>query len=253
MSAPDVLALHNSLVHVCIYRLRAHIQACVPSPDRAHLPTPAQWGLQATLTQAGHPCIELQLHQRHWRRPLQHAARPHEAVCVHAPGCEPYAQAVVHRQLDAAGPRVGEEIAVMGVCGAEDRDHAGEQCIRAGPPVDGLGGQPQGVDSDSGRADRLAPLHCAIQRVHSGAALAGQLTAMAAAARRHSMRMTAAGVVIAWTLVAGEATVVAGSVNTMNSALALTTLLTGRDGLSTHLRASALASFPPSAGCPLLR
>ena len=30
--------------------LRAHIQAWVQSPDRAQLPTSAQWGLEATLT-----------------------------------------------------------------------------------------------------------------------------------------------------------------------------------------------------------
>ena len=97
--------------------------------------------------------------------------------------------------MDAA---LWQEIAVMGLCRTEYMDHAGEQGMRACPHVDGLGGQPQSVYTNPGRADHFAPMHCSSQRVHSGAALTGQLTAMAAEPRRYSIRMSAAGVVIGW-------------------------------------------------------
>ena len=95
--------------------------------------------------------------------------------------------------------------------------------LRPGPHVDGLHSQPQGVD-----ADHFEPMHCSSQQAHSGAALTGQLTAIVAEPRRHSIRMSAAGVVNACPLVTGAATVVAGSVNAMNSAPAATALRTGR-------------------------
>ena len=76
-------------------------------------------------------------------------------------------------------------------------------------------------------------MHCSNHRAHCGAALTGQLTAMAAAPRRHSMRMSAAGAVIGCPVVTVVATVVAGSASAMNSALAVTALRTGRAALST--------------------
>ena len=56
---------------------------------------------------------------------------------------------------------------------------------------------------------------------------------MAAAPRRHLMRMSAAGAVTAWPLVVGAATVLAGSATGMNSAPAVWALRTSLAELST--------------------
>ena len=52
------------------------------------------------------------------------------------------AEAVVHEQLDAGGPRVGEQVAVMGLRAAEDLHDAGQEPLRPGAHVDGPGRQP---------------------------------------------------------------------------------------------------------------
>jgi len=72
--------------------------------------------------------------------------RPLEAAQVQASGRAPHAKAVVNQQLHSRGARVGEEVAVMGLCRAEDPHHAGQQSISARAHVNGLHGQPHRVD-----------------------------------------------------------------------------------------------------------
>lgn len=62
----------------------------------------------------------------------------------------PYAEAVVHKQLDARGPCIGEEVAVVGPGLPDGVDNNVEHAVSAGAHVLWLGAQPQGVDADHG-------------------------------------------------------------------------------------------------------
>ena len=69
-------------------------------------------------------------------------ARPHQrpraviqAALIQAPGGAPDAEAVMHQQLGARGAHVGKEVAVIGMGGAEDLNHAGQQALGLGADV----------------------------------------------------------------------------------------------------------------------
>ena len=87
-------------------------------------------------------------------------------------------------KLDAGRSGVGEEVAVVRLRDTEDLHHAGQQSIGAGAHVDGMNRQPDGVDPDHRSSSR-------IQAAHSSAPAQGQLTLIAVAPRRSSMRMSA--------------------------------------------------------------
>jgi hypothetical protein len=89
----------------------------------------------------------------------------------------------MHQQPHARGAGVAEQVAVMGLCGAEHLHDAGQQPVDAGAHVDGLDRQPDGVDADHRRNSRS-------QAAHSAAALHGQLTLIATDPRRTSSRMS---------------------------------------------------------------
>ena len=54
----------------------------------------------------------------------------------------------MHRQLDARGPRIGEQVAVVGMGGTDPGHHAGQQAVGAGAHVHRRGAQPQLVDAE---------------------------------------------------------------------------------------------------------
>src|SRR6478672_12273411 len=68
--------------------------------------------------------------------------------------------------------------------GTEDLDHAGQEPLGAGAHVDRLDRQPDRVDSDHRSSSRIQAAHC-------NAAAHGQVTVIAVAPRRSSMRMAA--------------------------------------------------------------
>ena len=82
-----------------------------------------------------------------WRLSWQ-ALQPDEASRMQAARGAPDAKAVVHEQLDAGGPGIGKEIAVVRVGSADGVDDDVEQPVGASAHVLRLGAQPQGVDAD---------------------------------------------------------------------------------------------------------
>jgi hypothetical protein len=58
-------------------------------------------------------------------------------LSVHAPCSAPDAETVMHEEPDARGPRVGEEVAVVGLRRAEDLHDAGQQPVDTGAHADG--------------------------------------------------------------------------------------------------------------------
>ena len=92
--------------------------------------------------QTQHQGVELLLRQCHRRRcAARHLARPCEAPGVQSSRRAPHAEAVVHEQLDAGGARVGEQVAVVCLGLAEHLHDAGQQSLRSGAHVHGLGPQ----------------------------------------------------------------------------------------------------------------
>lgn len=133
--------------------------------------------------QAQHQGVELRLRQRHRRGMGSHLSRPHEAPGVQSPRGTPHAEAVVHQQLDARGPCVGEQVAVVRLGAAEDLHDAGQKPISAGTHVHGPGGKPQRIDAGPRSNSRI---HVA----QSADAEVGQVICIVVAPRRNSMRMS---------------------------------------------------------------
>ena len=131
-----------------------------------------------------HQRVELRLRQRHRRCTRGCLARPHKADLVQASRRAPHAEPVVYQQLDARGPCIGEQVAVMGMSGTEYLHHSREQSIGASAHVDWLDREPQPVDASHRNHSRShaaqAPPPCT-----------GQLTVMVDAPRRSSTRMSA--------------------------------------------------------------
>lgn len=84
---------------------------------------------------AQHPSVKLLLRERQRRDHAKDLARPYKAALIQAPGGVPDAEAVVHQQLDARGAHVGKKVAAMGLGGAEDLNHAGQQALGLGADV----------------------------------------------------------------------------------------------------------------------
>lgn len=61
--------------------------------------------------------------------------------------------AVVHEQLDARGPRIGEEVVVVGTGLTDGVDNDVEQTVGASAHVLRLGAQPQRVDTGHAASD----------------------------------------------------------------------------------------------------
>ena len=91
--------------------------------DRAHL-------VQTLPGQADHECIELRLAECNGCCCVN-LAGPYEAACIEPSCCAPHTEAIVHQHLDARGPSVGEQVAVMGMGAAQRVDHMGEQTLGA--------------------------------------------------------------------------------------------------------------------------
>src|SRR5258706_3218664 len=138
--------------------------------------------LQALPWKTDNEGIELALRER--REGLRrHRARPSEAALVQAPCRAPDAEAVMYEQLDARGTRVGEEVAVVGLCSTEDLHYAHQQPVGASSHVDRLDGEPHGVDADHRSSSR-------IQTAHSVAAVAGHVPTASGAPRGTPERMS---------------------------------------------------------------
>jgi len=60
----------------------------------------------------------------------------------------------VHEQLDAGGPHVGKQIAVVRTSTAEGMHDMSHQALSAGTHVQRLGAQPQGVDANHRSSSR---------------------------------------------------------------------------------------------------
>jgi hypothetical protein len=99
----------------------------------------------ARLRQAEHERIELRVRQR------QRGARvlgPHELALVESARGEPHADAVVHENLHAIGPTVGEQVRMVRVRCAEDAHDSGQRGFGAGSHVQWLDSEPHSVDAD---------------------------------------------------------------------------------------------------------
>jgi len=75
----------------------------------------------------------------------------------------------VHEQLDAGGPHVGKQIAVVRTSTAEGVHDMSHQALGAGTHVQWLGALPQGIDTDHRNSSRR-------QAAQSTAAETGHMT-----------------------------------------------------------------------------
>lgn len=82
--------------------------------------------------QADHQRIELRLRQRHCRARTEW---PGEPPLMQPPRGKPDANAIVDQHLHAVCPAIGEEVSMMGLCGAEDGDDTRQSGIHAGTHV----------------------------------------------------------------------------------------------------------------------
>lgn len=98
-------------------------------------------------------------------------SRPDKLAFVESPPCQPDANAVMHKHLDAIGPAVGKQVGVVGMRRAEHLDYSPQRRIRARPHVQWLYRQPGAVDSNHFRTD-------ADHEANSLAADMGQVTVM---------------------------------------------------------------------------
>ena len=73
-----------------------------------------------------------------WRHRSRLGCAPHEAARMHPPRGTPHAEAVVHEQLESAGPRIGEEVTMVRVGLAKRVDHHRQQPVGTSAHVLGL-------------------------------------------------------------------------------------------------------------------
>lgn len=83
--------------------------------------------------QAQHESIELLASQRRVRQ-----RRPDEASLMQPTAAQPYADAVVHENLEPITATVGEDVSMMRACRAEDGDHASKGCVGSGSHIHGF-------------------------------------------------------------------------------------------------------------------
>ena len=107
---------------------------------------------------------------------------------VQASGGAPHTKAVMHQQLDATGPGVGKQVAVMGLRLAYSVDHHAEQTVGAGTHVLRLRAQPQRVDTDHARAT-ISASACS-NAAADGALPRGQFSLICTAPRSRSRRIS---------------------------------------------------------------
>jgi hypothetical protein len=93
----------------------------------------------------------------------------------------------MHEDLDACGPCIGKQVAVMRVRAAQSMDHMREQALGASAHVYWLRAQPQRVDADHRNTSRS---HAA----QSAAAETGQVTLTPSVPRLNLRRMSSASV-----------------------------------------------------------
>lgn len=160
--------------HRNILELHEHAEPASHVGDALHLLDPSPW-------QADDERVELQLGQRD--AAVARKRRPEEAALMQSAGRAPDAEAVVDEQLGPRAASVGEDVAVVRLGGAEHGHDLGEQTVRSGTHVHGLGCEPHGVDADHRSSSR-------IQAAHSGAAATGQVALMVVDPRRSSMRIS---------------------------------------------------------------
>ena len=86
--------------------------------------------LQALPRQSEHQRVELILGQRKRCSVGSDIARPLEAALVESPRSAPDPKAVVHQEPDARRSGIGEQVAVVSVCGPEDLNQYGYEARR---------------------------------------------------------------------------------------------------------------------------
>lgn len=101
-------------------------------------------------------------------------------------GTQPDADAFMHQNLHPGRASVGEEVGMVRLGRAEGLDDPVQCSVGAAAHVEGLGGQPDGVDAHH-RSRSLS------QAAHAGAAETGHITLMAKAPRWSSMTRSRAG------------------------------------------------------------
>lgn len=87
-----------------------------------------------------------------WR--LTVLSGPDKVTLVQPSGCQPEAKTVVYQHFHAVGACVGKQISRVGVGSTEDFDHAAQGGVDARAHVQGLGGQPYGIDADHASTSR---------------------------------------------------------------------------------------------------
>jgi hypothetical protein len=75
-------------------------------------------------------------------------AWPMKLTLVQPPRRQPDTDAVVYQDFNPVGPAVGKEVSTVRLRRTEHRDHSGKRSLSAGAPVNGLGGEPDGIDAN---------------------------------------------------------------------------------------------------------
>lgn len=75
-------------------------------------------------------------------------ARPMEFTLVQAARGQPDTHAVVHQYFHSIGPAIGKQISTVRLRRTEHRDHAGQRGVGTGTHIHGLGGEPDGINTD---------------------------------------------------------------------------------------------------------
>src|SRR5665647_2148085 len=93
------------------------------------------------------------------------------------------------QKLDAVGPRVGKQVAVMGLGGAEHLNNPSQQALSSGAHINRARRQPQCVNANHRSQSRS-------QAAHSPEHCTGQFTVTLEEPRRNSMRISAEAVTV---------------------------------------------------------
>jgi len=72
-----------------------------------------------------------------------------------APRRQPDTDAVVHQDFHPVRPAVGREVSAVRLRRTEHRDHSGQRGLSAGGHVHGLGGEPDGIDTNHWARPRI--------------------------------------------------------------------------------------------------
>ena len=140
--SPSMLGMLHESERVRISRCDVNASAGLIAPSAAADDAEITQALPRQTDRQGFELLRGQL-QRGRRRDLPwRALQPDKAPGMQSPRGAPHAEAVVHQQLDARGPQVGEQVPVVRMRRADGVDDDVEQPVGAGAHVLRLGAQP---------------------------------------------------------------------------------------------------------------